>query len=112
MKFYCQKCGIELVHTRKAVPGRGMILDLITPHECEGYSIKSDEFGNPTVEDILNNLKPLGKAKLVSGNEKDKSQSTFDVGDRRGDVKSIAPKSLLNAMSQHAIESGGIEEGD
>ena len=107
--FYCSSCGIQLEHKRKVVPGKGIILDLITPHECEGFSINSNPNENPTVEDILEKAKPLSKAKLVSKQEG--GTSTFDSGDRRSDVKSIAPKSLLDAMSSHQIEPGGNEEG-
>jgi hypothetical protein len=106
-KFYCSTCGVELEHKRRAVPGKGIILDLITPHECEGYSIKSNEFENPTVEDIINSAKPLGQTKLVS--EKDQTQSTFEAGDMRGDKRSIAPRSLIDAMSKHQIAPGEPE---
>ena len=109
-RFYCSSCGIQLDHKRKAVPGKGMILDLISPHECEGYSIKSNEFGNPTAEDLISQAKPLGKAKVVSSGQ-DKSQSTFEMGDKRGDVRSMAPRSLLDAMERNKIDPSGESEG-
>ena len=113
MKFYCSKCGIQLEHSRKAVPGRGLILDLIAPHECEGFSIKSNPNENPTVEEIITKTSPLSKAKIVSSSRKgpEDGQSTFDLSDRRRDKKSIAPQSLLDAMAKNKIEPGGVSEG-
>lgn len=105
-KYYCSICGIELVHSRKAIPGKGTILDLIDPHECEGHSIKSGKFDSPTVKDILDNLKPLGPAvKITHG--KESTGSTFDHQDRRDGVRSSAPQSLL----EH-IRASKISEGD
>lgn len=111
MRLFCSKCGIQLEHRRKAVPGKGIILDLVTPHECEGYSIKANEFDSPTVEDIIAKATPLGKAKLVSRptDKPNSGQSSFDMGDRRNDVRSAAPKSLLDAMAERKIEPGEPE---
>ena len=104
-KFYCLTCGIELIHSRKAVPGKGAILDLITPHECEGYSIKSNSDENPTVEDVLENLASLSKT-VEEASESLPSPKGFPltpgVGDKRNskDVKtSTAPDSLIKDLN-------------
>lgn len=102
-KFYCSSCGAELIHTRKAVPGKGHIFDLIDPHECEGYAIKSppDELSPkpPTVLDILSNLKSVGETKKIGKDDKQPVATHFPVGgggDRRKDViSSTAPASLV-----------------
>lgn len=110
-RFFCSECGTELVHTRRAVPGKGMILDLIEPHECEGYAVKSDEFGRPTVKDLIEQAKPLGKAKIVS-KTKEEQQSFPDGGDKRKDVKSTAPKSLIDALHSNRLETSGDFEDE
>lgn len=101
-QFYCSTCGIELIHSRKAVPGKGTILDLITPHECEGYSIKSNEFEKPTVEDVIDSLKDVGKVIEAESQEIHTGFGEhFEEGDRRSDkdkITSIAPKNLLSGI--------------
>lgn len=95
-KYYCSTCGIELIHTRRAVPGRGAILDLIDPHECEGFAVKANEYNEPTVKDLLDNLKPIGPTTPAS-KEREASTSVFEPGDRRKEV-STAPPNLLEKM--------------
>jgi hypothetical protein len=49
-KYYCSECGKELVITRMAIPRKGVILDLVEPHECgDKVDIKSlfDQPGKP-----------------------------------------------------------------
>lgn len=104
-KFYCSICGIELTHSRKAIPGKGTILDIIDPHDCEGHAIKSNEFEAPTVKDILNNLKPLGKTVKVSG-DRESTGSTLSHQDRRDGVRSTAPQSLLDRIRTNKVSEG------
>ena len=108
MKLYCSICGIELVHSRKAVPGKGHIFDVVEPHECEGYAIKANEDESPTVMDVLENLKDLGKTiKKVS----DVSTGPQEPGDRRADksdITSSAPGNLLRSLR----DLPPSEEGD
>ena len=97
-KFHCSSCGLELIHSRKAVPGKGLIFDLIAPHECEGYSIKSNIDKKPTVQDILDNLKGV-QITIEKATEKISGKRGFpildDSGDKRRDKKtSTAPESL------------------
>jgi len=94
-KFYCSLCGIELKFTRKAVEGRGEIINLISPHECEGYAIHSAEEGSKTVLDILKELKPITPPKKKS---KSKSKSKSKIEDLRGE--STAPESILENFRQ------------
>ena len=99
-KFYCSKCGIELKHERKAVSGRGIILDLIEPHECEGFSIKSNN-DKLTVEDIINNLQTPTPVP-VSGNVSSKSYKNNPISDKRTDIKtSSAPENLLDSIRRN-----------
>lgn len=104
-KFYCSICGVELIHSRKAIPGKGTILDLIEPHSCDGKAIESGEFDSPTVKDILNNLKPLGSMEKVSSGKKS-TGGTLDVRDQRDGVRSTAPQSLLDHIRANKIEEG------
>lgn len=92
-KFYCSNCGIELKHSRRAIKGKGLILDLIDPHECEGYAIKSGEFGEPTVLDVLENLKDLSKTIEAASQER---HTGFSLKDNRKDIiTSSAPEGVL-----------------
>ena len=112
-KYYCSSCGIELTYSRKAVKGKGIILDLIAPHECEGFSIASNPDGKPTAEEIINDAKPLGAMKKVSDADskvRDKGmRSVFEgnYGDKRDGVKSTAPAGLLNSMNN--ITGSGVD---
>jgi len=100
-RYYCSVCGTELVHSRKAVPGRGIILDLIDPHECEGYAIKSPDPKHPSVKDLLEKLKPLGEVKKVTGGEEEIPRTNiFNFKDNRDGIRTTAPKSLLNHISE------------
>ena len=99
--IYCSKCGVELVQSRQVV--RGTILDMVDPHECEGYAIKANEDENPTVLDIIEGLKELSQT--IEKVEDDAEGSAnkplaFPLsGDKREGVKtSTAPASLSNAI--------------
>jgi hypothetical protein len=114
-KFYCSKCGIELNHIRKAVKGRGYILDLIDPHECEGYAIIEADDGSKTVLEILNELKPLGRASLASTDKEDRTRKTIEPGDRRNDKSirtSIAPPNILDSIKSMNVTEGVEDDLD
>ena len=95
-KFYCSRCGIELKHERKVVPGKRIILDLVDPHECEGFSVKSSD-DKPTVEDILNSLPVSVPVNVHSKNDEDHRDDL--IRDKRNDIKtSSAPENLLDSI--------------
>ena len=110
MKFFCSKCGLELVHIRKAIPGKGYIADLISPHECEGFGIRANEEGKPTLLDIINNLKPLGKTVADSSQRNEDANLVHNLKDERSEIKSTAPDSLLRSMRDLATTEEDIEE--
>ena len=33
-KFYCAKCGLKLEVFQKAIPHKGIVMNLVKPHEC------------------------------------------------------------------------------
>ena len=109
-KYYCSLCGQEVVYTCKAVKGKGLIMHLITPHECEGFSIESNPDGKPTAEEVINAAKPISgiqdadTKKQVTG-----SGTIFDRsnGDKRDGIKSTAPASLLGNMNN--LTDSGVE---
>ena len=37
-KFYCANCGLELKVTQKAIPHKGIIMNLVEPHICKEAS--------------------------------------------------------------------------
>lgn len=41
--YHCAQCGVQLRFYRKAVPKKGIILNLIAPHECQG-EVPLEEF--------------------------------------------------------------------
>ena len=40
--YYCAACGKELKVFRKAIPKKGIVLDLVEPHECDPEKIVGD----------------------------------------------------------------------
>ena len=97
-EYHCSKCGIKLNITRKALTGegRGLILNLIDPHECEGFAIKSNDGENPTVKDIIDNLKPIAKEKRKII-EKEDFNDLLNLKDKREGTKtSTAPTGILD----------------
>uniref|UniRef100_A0A6H1ZBK2 Uncharacterized protein n=1 Tax=viral metagenome TaxID=1070528 RepID=A0A6H1ZBK2_9ZZZZ len=99
--FYCSTCGVELVYSRKAVPGKGVILDLIAPHECEGFAVKSNLDDRPTVLDVLENLKDVSTAIKKAASQERHSGFRSDPEDSREGVKtSSAPGSLLKSLRE------------
>ena len=88
-KYYCANCGIELKHTRRAVPGKGHIFDLIIPHECEGYAIATiEDEDKPTVLEILDKLKPVV---FIKEKDDESIKRNIDPGDRRLDMDKSSP---------------------
>lgn len=111
MRFFCSKCGLELVHIRKAIPGKGYIANLINPHKCEGFGIKDNKKGKPTLLDIIESLKPLGKTVTDSSRRSEDANLVHNFRDNRSDVKSTAPDGILRSMRDLATtEKEDIEE--
>ena len=110
MRFFCSKCGLELVHIRKAIPDKGYIADLIDPHKCKGFGIKSNEEGKPTLLDIIDNLKPLGKTVADSTKRNEDANLVHNLKDDRSDIKSTAPDGLLRSMRDLATTEKDFEE--
>jgi len=109
-QFYCSKCGVELIYTRRAVPGKGKILDLISPHECEGYAIKSNELEKPTVLDVLEGLKDLGKTINEGADGERHTGFRQPIEDRRDTkVSSTAPASLSSMIKDLAPSGEELE---
>ena len=114
-QFFCSTCGIQLTHSRRAVPGKGTILDLITPHECEGYAIKSNIDESPTVLDVIEGLRDLSKTtEAISQDRHTGFREGHDekYGDRRDGIKtSTAPQSLQSNINDmgHSAPDGDID---
>ena len=108
-QFFCSTCGIELTHHRRAVPGKGTILDLISPHECEGYAVKSNIDEKPTVLEVIEGLKSLSKTTEAVSQDRH-SGFRNNPEDTRKDVRSTAPASLLSSIKDmgHSEPEGDI----
>ncbi|MBE3140243.1 MAG: hypothetical protein IMZ53_06640 [Thermoplasmata archaeon] len=119
MKLFCANCGKQLKLTRKALPGLGTIVDLISYHECseeltpfhidpsnilEAHPVE----GKDKFVQSLNDLKP--PQIIARGNSEGKSlrpssmTGTDDLRDRRfdqdGKAKSSAPPNILDQIKQ------------
>jgi len=109
-KYYCSLCGAELTYSCKAVKGKGLIMNLIAPHECEGFSIALNPDGKPTAEEVINAARPLGTLKKDS--EKSDAPHSLhlkygEFDDKRDGIKSTAPASLINNMKN--LTNSGVD---
>lgn len=122
MKLYCANCGKPLRLIRKAVPSKGITLDLVEYHECSEEIIPIDLSNLPNADhsvvegkdkfvQSLNDLKPAQmkeRRTLAMGTGTGYSEGklprpspmtgTDDLRDRRfdQDAKSTAPLSVID----------------
>lgn len=111
--YYCAKCGTQLTVTRKALPGRGWIVELVEYHKC---STKVKDF----------DLEPLNVPTFDPDSEDRKfvkklndlprpfdGVSTMDLRDRRlpDQVKSSAPPTVLDQM-KHLTNTTPVHDID
>jgi len=110
-KFYCSSCGIELTYIRKAIPGKGYIANMIEPHECEGFAIKETIDDKETLLQIIENLKPIGRA--IVAKDKGKPINQFNPGDHRDDkskITSSAPASILSSVKSMSTSDKELDD--
>lgn len=107
--FYCSKCGQELGYFRRAVPKKGIILDLIEPHDCEGYAIKANEGEKPTVLDIINSLKDISFSISSSTPFEPNIKDSHFEDLRDGKKTTSAPRGILQQIKT-GIPSGSVGE--
>lgn len=91
--YLCSYCGMELKWTRKSLPNRAIIVDLIDPHECDERH----------VENITDAEVPTpGQPSVASDEESESDERTpgllDPIKDRRSEkhVKSTAPHGVLD----------------
>jgi len=104
---YCAQCGTRLEVFRKALKGYGRIIDLIQPHKCPEEPIELDL--TPTEIPVKS---PEGKFVQnldILRPSNTPSVSTADFRDRRTEVKSTAPASLLDQIK---LQNPSIPEND
>lgn len=134
MKLYCSNCGMSLKVVRKALPSLGIIVDLVTYHECAEelipfYIDPSNILEAAPVEGkdkfvkSLNDLAPSLAMSPGTNYSEGKSlrpssmTGTDNLRDRRFDqdskAKSSAPPNVLdqiksqgNSIPSHDLESG------
>jgi hypothetical protein len=131
MKLYCENCGKQLQHIRKALPGRGIIIDLIRYHECSAEPVTFDVDLSSIIEapsvdgkdkfvKLLNDLKaPDKKSEETTANGKSRSlrpssmTGTNDLRDRRFESvekpKSTAPSTIKDQI-QNMLNSEPIHD--
>lgn len=112
--LYCSACGEKLVNYPKAIPGKGYIVDLVDPHECEGYAVHENELGKPTILDIIESLKDIGKS--IQDADRRSPKANLNIGaieDKREDiVKSTAPQGLLQNIKNAQTSGATLDEID
>jgi len=101
-QYYCSSCGIQLKAYPKAVPGKGYIVNLVDPHECEGYAIAGIEEGQKTVLEIINGLKTIAPTTADSEIRSEKANLIIgkDLRDERDKRTTSAPSNLLNHVEK------------
>jgi hypothetical protein len=110
--IYCSKCGVELKYYRQAIPGKGLIIDLVDPHNCEGYAVESKFNDRPTAMDIIKETKNKYFEQIKENGEKGdllRSERGLPTNQEPGDkrqniVSSTAPRVLQRAiMEDHEL---------
>jgi len=117
MKLYCANCGLPLQHIRKALPKVGVIVDLVSYHECLEIPMPFYPSSFPSTLEIkpiegkekfvqsLNELvipnKPIIKFEPVEG-KRPRMTGTDDLRDRRFDQEpkatTLAPSSVIDQI--------------
>jgi len=113
MKPYCANCGKALHLIRKAIPSKGIIVDLIEYHECSETPVPFDLSNLPDAQPFvpvegkdkfvksLNDLKPPQAAGLRDV-RRPSMTGTDDLRDRRFDqdnkAKTTAPLSVIDQI--------------
>ena len=111
MKPYCANCGKPLHLIRKAIPSKGVIVNLVEYHECSEIPVPFDLSNLPDAQPfipvagkdkfvkLLNDLKPSPPADLRDV-RKPSMTGTDDLRDRRfdQDIKTTAPLSVLDQI--------------
>jgi hypothetical protein len=111
MKLHCANCGKPLHLIRKAIPSKGIIVNLVEYHECSEIPVPFDLSNLPDAQPfipvagkdkfvkLLNDLKPSPPADLRDV-RKPSMTGTDDLRDRRfdQDIKTTAPLSVLDQI--------------
>jgi len=116
MKLYCANCGKPLQHIRKALPKIGVIVDIVSYHECTEVPIPFDIANFPDAVKFvpiegkekfissLNKLEPskpfIAKFEPVEG-KRPRMTGTDDLRDRRFDQEekcTSAPNSVIDQI--------------
>lgn len=94
-RYFCESCGTELKWSRKALKNKGIIVELITPHECD----------NSNLQNIQDADKPLVEQVTFIPKEKPPPESPLDpfdrvFSDKRNEkfLKSSAPPGILRQV--------------
>lgn len=116
--IYCAVCGQELKQGRKAIPKKGIIVDLVWPHDCEGGVI-SEDGPKQNILDVLNSIKDTART-VERAEERGPARNPFLDGPTDGrdkdslakPVTSTAPTGVKNAVKnmQNTVPEGEIEE--
>jgi len=138
MKLYCSNCGMLLQHIRKALPKLGIIVDLVSYHECLEIPMPFCPSSSPATTKFkpiegkekfiqsLNELaipnKPINKFEPVKG-KRPRMIGTDNLRDRRFDQESkensSAPPNIIgqiktqgNSIPLHSFKDDSDSEMD
>lgn len=106
-RYFCSYCGTPVIVTRRALPNKNVIVELVEPHDCDERNL----------ENITDSSKPVPHIRELNQPPQDKEdQRGFpvpDYGDKRDkkDIKSTAPigvlshvKNGINSNPEHDLE--------
>ena len=99
-QYYCQNCGKELEVTPKAIPGKGIIVHFVSPHDCPGFLKGSNEEGKPTLLDKIKEMKSVGHTVPDSARRGEKTNLIIgkDLRNEKDLKTTSAPGGILNQM--------------
>lgn len=97
-EYFCSNCGTPLKWTRKGLPNRQEIVDLIDPHECDASNISniedSDKPFNP-IKQELDYKEKEARRSLMPGEDWEPDRRSPQ---HKREVKSSAPASLIDKV--------------
>lgn len=106
--YYCSECGVELSIVRKSLRNKGLIVDLVRPHECDESQLKN----------ITDADKPVPKSSFVeysSGPPPDEDIRSFvpyEPGDRRQKTGVSTAPAVLHSLIKGGSQADKNSTGD
>lgn len=103
-QYYCSYCGTKLIVTRKALPNKGYIIELVEPHDCDERNVENITDAAKPVSPDIREMQIMSK---VPPPEDEDNFPTPEFRDRRDkkDIKSTAPFNVLTQLDPNRTSS-------